>query len=251
MSSATLGQTQQTITIPARGAAVLTPVSVEARFQVSASAETAKQALEDLKKKCKAALDAIKKIPDATFTVTEIRLSANDGTNNNPNVQVRAIGGKKVWLGANNTRGGGASKFSAERTLVVAVEQLKGKSAAARIEAVADLLEKAKELGLSVVPGLDKLAHLSGRVYSRGSSSSNHDNGGPFSFIGDREAAQKAAQKAALDDARQKAELLATLAGRKLGPLSTLRVTRTTPPSDKLADGGLFVVQMRVVFTLE
>lgn len=247
-SAQTAAQRSAVITITGRGGAMLVPTGLEARFELAATADTATGALEALAKKYDKAIKAIKKLPDTEHRATEVRLTASDGKNRNTNVQIRAIGGAMMWMGGNVRNDGIVTSFSAGRTVIVNLENLGKLSSADRIQAVSDLLEKSKEVGLSVVPGLDKLKGMGGRIYPRGSSSSQGDDGGPFSFIGDKDAATRAAQKAALEDARAKAELLASLTGKKLGPVKTIRVVRTKAPSDKLADGGLLTIDLSVVF---
>lgn len=240
-----------TLTITGRGGADLVPNALEARFELASNAETAKEALTSLETKVQKAADLIGKVKGAKIKPTDARLTAHGERKNvHRNVQIRALGGGTVWLGNSGRGGAQGPSFSAGRTMVVRLEGLAERSQAERMKALAVLLDASREAGLSVIPGLDRIRGQ-GRIYGNNPNPSGNDNGGPFSFVGDKDAALKKAQRAALEDARLRAEQIATLAGRKLGPVKSLESGKVTTPSDKLVLGGVLTVELKVIFSLE
>lgn len=243
--------TADTISLTGLGGASLVPNALEARFELATNAETAKAALEQLETKSRKAEAALGEIPGVAVRSSEARLTAHGRQRNaNRNIQVRVVGGGAVWVGGAGRGVEQDASFSAGRTMVARLEGFADKSQAERIEAVARLLDASRDAGLSVIQGLDKIRGQA-RVFGNSRNPNGDDSGGPFSFVGGKDTALKNAQRAALQDARQRAGQIAALAGRKLGPVKSLEIGRVTTPSDKLALGGMITVELKIVFTLE
>ena len=115
-------------------------------------------------------------------------------------------------------------------------------------DVIAKVLDKAKEAGIKVGTNEDMREYMG---WSFGNPlDTRMDQGVPIAYlVSDQAKVEEAAFAKAMEEARRRADMLARLAGRRIGRV--LRISHDDFQPEKHAFDGLFRVRLRVSFALE
>jgi hypothetical protein len=219
----------------------LKPDAVIIRGELSVTAESAGEALTKYRDSRRRAIKMLEDLAIPNFSVTGSGPTIGIGFGGDERMAIRnmmfADGGENA-----------EPKASATETLVVKITGITDLDAGAN--AVAKVIDKAKEAGIRITsPDLMSQYEMGWLGFAGLSQRKNRLEAAIAYVVGERAKMEEAACAKAMEDARRRAEMLARLAGRKLGAPTAISQEET--PGEKTAFDGTFRARLRMTFAIE
>jgi len=216
------------------------PDTVVIRGEFSANADSAADALTKYRDGRRRALKMIESLGLETLSVTGNGATIVVAPMMNDRNAMRA-----AMMGFDNGQPEPEGKVQVREMLSLRVGKLPDGDAAADL--VAKVLDKAKEAGIRVW-SQDVVPQYYRAAMGWGAEEPKESQVAVAYSVTDRAKLEEAAFVMAMDDARKRAELLARLAGRKAGRVTSIR--HEGPAAEKNSFDGTFRVTLHVVFEI-
>jgi uncharacterized protein YggE len=230
---------QSGIHVTGSGEANLKPDVVLIRGEFSSSADTSAEALTKFRDGRRRAVKMIESLGMEGLTIT----GSGPALAVAPALNSRDM---RMMMGIDASQTDVEGKFHARETLTIRLGNPTESDASS--DAIAKVLDKAKEAGIKVSPALDAMPSYV-RLALGMSSEEQKEAVPPIVYVvSDRAKLEEAACVKAMEDATRRATMLARLAGRKLGRVVSL--SHSAPPAEKVSFDGAYRVTLQVVFEL-
>jgi hypothetical protein len=227
------------IEVTGAGEATLKPDTVVIRGDLTVSAESANDALTKYRDSRRRAVKMLEDLGIPGFSIAGPGPTISVGFAMNDRAAFR-----NMFDGSGETV---EPKAIAHETLVARITGLTDLDSGAN--AVVKVLDKAKEAGVKI--GSDSLNpyEVNWMGFAQAAQRKERPDVAVAYVVSDPAKAEEAACAKAMEDARRRAEMLARLAGRKLGPPTT--ISQEEIGSEKLSFDGTFRARLRITFGIE